>query len=330
MPVILDAMGGDHAPLEIVKGALGAAQEFGLEIVLVGKSTELSKYSINNPHISVVHAESVVGMSEHAARALRRKPDASVRVACAEARKHAPSSAVVSAGHTGAVMAASLLEWGRIPGIDRPAIAATFPTVKGDTILLDAGANVECKPHHLVQFAIMGSLYAEHVLEIQSPSVGLLSNGTEDTKGTESIREAYHLLSERQPVNFVGNIEGGDVFGGDVHVVVTSGFVGNVLLKAAEGLSHTFQAILKEELASVSVEGTGFKPLFKRLERFRPSSPANSGAPLLGVEGPAIISHGASRAETIKNALMLAHRFAESGTLEYIKKACNETGAAGQ
>ncbi len=320
MTVIVDAMGGDHAPHEIVKGALGAAQELGIEIVLVGREPELAKYAIHNPHIRIHHAETVVEMHEHPARTLRSKPDSSISVAT-KLLKATPGSALVSAGNTGSVMACALFELGTVSGIDRPAIAATLPTLEGSMIAIDCGANVDCKPAQLVQFARMGSLYARHVLGIASPRVGLLNNGTEEGKGNALAKETQKLLRGGN-TGFVGNVEGTQIFRGGVDVLVTDGFVGNIFLKTCEGLSDMFFHAMGEALTAAGADGELAKGVSRRLERFSCSNPANSGAPLLGVEGCVIITHGASRADTVKNTIALANRYSASGALQFMRESC--------
>lgn len=322
MPVIVDAMGGDHAPHEIVKGALGAAQEFGVDIVLVGRESELSKYSVNNPHITVQHAESLVEMHEHPVRALRAKPEASISVAM-RLLQATPGAALITAGNTGAAMASALMVLGRLEGIERPAIATTLPTLDGEMIAIDCGANVDCKPGQLLQFGMMGSLYARHVLGVATPRIGLLNNGTEEGKGNEQVREAFELLKASE-LNFVGNVEGNGVYRGVCDVMVTDGFVGNIFLKTSEGLGEVFFRLLQEAAGEAGAAAEAFRPLQKKLERFNPSSPVHAGAPLLGVEGCVIIAHGAARADTIRNAIQLGTRYAASGALQYIREACRE------
>ncbi|MBI3893815.1 MAG: phosphate acyltransferase PlsX [Candidatus Wallbacteria bacterium] len=325
MPVIVDAMGGDHAPHEIVKGALSAAQEFGIDVVLVGKEPELAKFGINNPHIQLHHAESAVLMHENPARAVRSKPDSSIAVAT-RLLKAGRGAALVSAGNTGAVMASAFLELGAVKGIDRPAIATTIPTLDGSLIAIDCGANVDCKPSQLLEFAHMGSLYARHVLGVAIPRIGLLNIGTETGKGNALAKETQKLL-RASGLEFVGNVEGTQIFKGVVDVLVTDGFVGNIFLKTSEGLSEMFFHALDEALKASGADGAVAETVAKRLERYSCSNPANSGAPLLGVDGCVIIAHGASRADTIKNAIALGHRYSESGALQFIREACPDWSA---
>ena len=317
MPVIVDAMGGDYAPLEIVQGAIQAAREDGIEILLVGRQSELESHPIAGLPIRVHDAADVVGMDEHPARAVRKKPNSSIRI-CARLLKENPGSALVSAGHTGAVMAAALMEVGRTPGIERPGIAAVIPTLKTDVVVCDVGANVDCKPSHLVQFAQMGAAYAQHVLGIDRPRVALLNIGSEDAKGNELCLAAFPLLTAAG-LNFVGNIEPDHVYLGDADVVVTDGFAGNIFLKTSEGLSKVFQRLIGETAAELGEKARALGPLIQRLERWKTEQPNNSGAPLLGLEGACIITHGAARAGMMRHAIALGHRFATSGALAAIR-----------
>jgi glycerol-3-phosphate acyltransferase PlsX len=322
MPVIVDAMGGDHAPREIVLGAIEAAREFGVEIVLVGRQAEIEPFGLAGLPITVRNASEVVGMDEHPARALRRKPDCSIRVA-ASLLKATPGAALVSAGHTGAVMASALLDVGRMKGIERPAIATIMPTLKGDVAVLDVGANVDCKASQLVQFAHMGAAYAQHVLGVERPRVGLLNIGAEAAKGNELCLAAHPQLAA-SGLNFAGNVEPDQVYEGSVDVVVTDGFAGNIFLKTSEGIAQVFQRLIGEGVRELGDGARTVAPLLARLERFKTSQPAYAGAPLLGIEGACIITHGASRASTMKHAIRLAHRFAASRTLESIRQITRE------
>lgn len=310
MRVAVDAMGGDYAPQEIVAGAIGAARELGVEVILVGPTgrlrEELGVLDAGSLPIRVEEAPEVIGMAEAPAMALRRKRQASVVVAVDLVRRGA-ADAMVSAGNTGAAMAAALLTLGRIEGIDRPAIAAVLPTLRGRAIMLDVGANVDCRPKHLLQFAVMGSIYASRVLGVATPRVAVLSNGTEETKGNEMVIRAAELLRQ-SGLHFTGNVEGRDFFGGAADVVVCDGFVGNVVLKFGEGLALGIFTLLREELSRGLVVRLGValaRPRLRALAR-RMDHTEYGGAPLLGVNGICIISHGSAKAKTIRNAVALA------------------------
>jgi glycerol-3-phosphate acyltransferase PlsX len=312
-------MGGDHAPREIVRGAWEACRENGLEVVLVGDRDalvkEIDELAEPCPALEIVHATETIAMDEAPAVAVRRKKNASVVVA-AELVRSGHAKAMVSAGSTGATMAAALLNWGRIPGISRPAIAGVLPTERGVTILLDVGANVDCKPRHLLQFAVMGSLYAQKILGIKIPRVGLVNVGEESSKGNELTQQAYPLLQEA-PVNFYGNIEGRDIFQGTVDVAVCDGFVGNVVLKTGEGLAGVLMKMIKREMQQSSLAKIGATltlPAMRNLRK-RLDYSEYGGAPLLGVNGVAIVCHGSSRALAIKNALFRARESVEAGLI---------------
>lgn len=327
MPVIVDAMGGDHAPREIVLGALDAAREHGIEVVLVGQESAIrgclegrtwEKASSGLP-VSIVHAPDFITMEdEHPAKTLRKKPESSLRVA-ARLVKGREDSALISAGHTGAVMAAALFDVGRMEGVERPGIAAVIPTLAGPVVVCDVGANVDCKPLHLLRFAQMGIAYAEHILGVAKPRVGLLNIGSEASKGNELAQQSHELLVKFCP-SFAGNVEPNTLFEGNFHVVVTDGFAGNIFLKSVEGVAHTIKAKLKRTAESMGIPGPILRIVQDGLARFNPESPENSGAPLLGVNRPCIITHGASKAETFKHGVQLAHRFATSRTLESIRQ----------
>lgn len=309
MKIAVDAMGGDHAPVEIIKGAIWACREWDQEIILVGDRDCILR-EIKDDHllrrIEVEHAPEVVAMGEPPAVAVRRKRNSSI-VRAVSLVKEGRAQALVSAGSTGATMAAALLGWGRIQGIDRPAIASVLPSINGGTVLLDVGANVDCRPHNLLQFAVMGSLYAEKILGIARPKVGLLSIGEENCKGNELTLAAFSLIRDAG-LNFVGNVEGRDIFAGDVHVVVCDGFVGNVVLKAGEGLIHAMMHMVKEEVTKSWLAKMGSALTLPALRGFgrRIDYAEYGGAPLLGVNGVAIICHGSSNAKAIKNAIRLA------------------------
>jgi glycerol-3-phosphate acyltransferase PlsX len=320
MRVALDAMGGDHAPREIVAGAADAVRELDVEVILVGPGERLKEElrHVSATHrparagppgsaaLRIVDAPEVIGMAEAPAMALRRKRRSSIAIALDLVRR-GEADAMVSAGNTGAVMAAGLLTLRPIEGIDRPAIAAVLPTQRGRAIMLDAGANVDCRPKHLLQFGVMGSVYAARVLGIDSPRVGLLSNGEEDTKGNELVIRAAELL-RRSGLRFIGNVEGRGVFAGDADVVVCDGFVGNVVLKFGEGLALGIFSLLREELSRGLLVRLGVALARPRLRALalRLDHTEYGGAPLLGVDGICIVSHGSSKARAIRNAIGLA------------------------
>ena len=329
--VAIDAMGGDYAPREVVAGAISAARELGVEVILVGPTNRINaELQSANPDpalpVRVLDAPEVIGMAEAPAMALRRKRQASILVAV-EALRRGEADAVVSAGNTGAAMAATLLTLGRIEGIDRPAIAAVLPTLRGRAIMVDVGANVDCRPKHLLQFAIMGSVYANRVLGIADPRLALMSNGAEDTKGNEVVIQAADLL-RRSGLNFIGNAEGRDFFAGAADVAVCDGFVGNLLLKFGEGLALGIFTLLREELSRGALVRLGVllaTPRLRALAR-RMDYTEYGGAPLLGVRGVCVIGHGRSNANAVKNAIRVAAGLAKANVNEKIEQGLFATG----
>ena len=329
MKIAVDAMGGDYAPKEIVLGALRAARQFDCEIVLVGDEEKIKKVlaperDLEKLKITVRHAGEVVEMDEHPADAVRQKKDSSVVVATRLVRD-GECDAVISAGSTGAAVAAAQLVLKRIKGIKRPSIATPIPTPQGATLMLDSGANVDSKPIHLLQSALMGSIYSELVYGHKSPRVGLLNIGEEETKGDELARETYPLLQslgEKQVIHFSGNAEGRDIPKGNFDVVVCDGFVGNALLKFGEGLAKTIIRLVKDELANAGplakLGALLVKPALRKLKK-RLDVTEYGGAPLLGVNGCVIISHGSSNAKAITSAIRVANDFARSNVLERIQ-----------
>ncbi len=309
--IAIDAMGGDHAPAEIVAGAIRAAAEMDIEVILVGDPQQIHASVAHQGQsfpLEIITAEDVVAMDEEPL-AVRRKPKASINVAM-DLVKNKRADAVVSAGHSGACMAAALLRLGRLKGIDRPAIGAVFPTqISGKPVLvLDVGANVDCKPKYLDQFAVMGSVYSQYVLGTPDPKVGLLNIGEEESKGDDLALRTYELLTKNPRISFIGNAEGRDVLTGDFDVIVCDGFVGNVLLKFAEAVGNAVLQILKEELPQGlhGIVGTALlKPNLKRIKQ-RVDHAEHGGGLLLGVAGVCIISHGSSQAPSIYNAIRLA------------------------
>jgi glycerol-3-phosphate acyltransferase PlsX len=307
-------MGGDHAPSLIVDGALAAARHLQLRLLLVGPTDvierELARHrDAARLDLEILDAPDTIGMAEAPAAALRRKPRASIRVA-AEAAAAGRARAVFSAGSTGATLMAACSAMGLLPGVDRPALATAIPTRRRPAVLLDAGANVECRPQHLLQFAAMGSVYAQVALGIPQPRVGLLSIGEEETKGTELIRETHRLM-KGLPL-FIGNVEGRDVYSGEADVIVCDGFTGNVALKISEGLVDTIEHLLGEELQSTFTTRVGYLLSLRAFRRFRKRVDYSEygGAPLLGVNGLCIVGHGRSSAKAVRNAVAMAHRFA--------------------
>ena len=317
-PVAVDAMGGDNAPAEIVRGALRAATELHIPVLLVGRrellENELARIegpeTVSRARLTIVDAREVVEMDEHPANAVRSKRDSSVLRACALVAD-GQAGAVVSAGNSGAVLAAALFTVKRIPGIARPAIGALLPGRPSRTFLLDVGANADCKPEWLVQFAVMGSVYARTMMEVASPRVGLLSNGEEPGKGSQLVRETYPLL-EAAPVRFTGNVESKELFIGACDVAVCDGFAGNVALKAAEGVGeYLFAALRQEAMSSLTarIGGQLLKPRLRAI-RDRVDYRHTGGALLLGVAGEVVIAHGRSDALAVMNAIRVASKAA--------------------
>ena len=333
MKIAVDAMGGDHGPAVVVEGAVAAAREFGVSAILVGDrqavDAEIQRLGAEALGLEVRHASEVVGMAESPSLALRRKRDSSLRVA-AELVRDGKAAAFISAGNTGAALAISMFVIGVLRGIDRPAIAAVLPSLRGFTVLIDAGANVTPKPWHLFQFAIMGHVYARDILGLERPRVGLLSVGEEEGKGNDLTRESYDLLKESR-LNFIGNIEGRDIYNGNCDVIVTDGFTGNVSLKISESLAEMVGAMIKEELTRDLRSKVGAKLALPAFARFRKRVDYTEmgGAPLLGIDGAAIICHGASPVKAIKNAVRVAAEWAKAGLSEHIKAALEAEIARG-
>jgi glycerol-3-phosphate acyltransferase PlsX len=324
LTVAVDAMGGDHAPRAVVEGAFAAAVEDGASVLLVGREElvrqELGRLGDHGGRIEVVHAEEVVGMDEPATAPLRKKRRSSIRIACDLVGK-GRAQAVVSAGNTGAVMTAAMKAMGTIPGVDRPALAAILPNRTNRTVLLDVGANVATKPHHLRQFAVMGHLYAQQVLGTPRPRVGLLSVGEEEGKGTGITREVFRVLKETG-LNFVGNVEGRDIFAGSADVVVCDGFVGNVVLKASEALAQMVRGMIEEEVRSRMVTRVGALLVMPALRALEARTDPNQfgAAPLLGVQGGCFVGHGRSSAAGIRNGIRRAVEFCAHEVHEKIRE----------
>ena len=316
MKIALDAMGGDYAPAVTIEGAIETVDDFqDIDITLVGDETSIrreldSKRYLPN-RISIKHASQIVGMDESPAVAIRKKRDSSISKAI-ELVKNGEADAMVSAGHSGVVMATALLFLRASPGVDRPAIATIMPTLKAPFVLIDAGANLHCKPENLFQFGLMGSAYCSVILGRTEPKVALLSIGEEDTKGNDLTKESFKLL-KKAGINFIGNVDGKDIFTGIADVVVCDGFTGNVVLKTSEGLADAIVKILKREIAEQSVGRLGYLLMKSALISFKKKTDYDEygGAPLLGINGTCIISHGRSTAKAIKNALRVAADFSE-------------------
>jgi glycerol-3-phosphate acyltransferase PlsX len=321
--IAVDAMGGDNAPQAVVAGAVQASKEFGVGIILVGIEQlvrdELKKHSLAKTlPIEVCNATEVVDMLDSPATVFRRKKDSSIRVAN-ELVKSGEAVAVISAGHTGAAMATSLFVLRPVEGVERPAIATFMPTVKGTSLILDVGANVDCKPNHLLQFAIMGEVYAKYLLKIPNPRVGLLSIGEEETKGNELTKEAFKLLTETS-LNFIGNVEGRDVMSGKADVIVCDGFIGNVVLKVSEAVAEAIGVFIRENIGTSWTRKLGYllmRPAFRSLKR-RIDYAEYGGAPLVGINGISIIGHGRSSDLAVKNAIRVAAELARSEVNKHI------------
>lgn len=304
-------MGGDKAPRDVVRGAVEAAEEYGLTVILVGDSgiieRELDEMGLPRNRVDICHCTEVAEMDESPAMVLRRKKDASIRVAF-ELVKSGEAQAVVSAGNSGATLAVGSYVLGRMSGVDRSGIAGIFPTLKGYSVVIDIGANVDCKPIFLYQFGIMASAYVSEIFNLENPRVGLLSIGEEDNKGNDLVRKAHEFFKGGD-LNFIGNVEGRDVFAGSVDVIVCDGFVGNVVLKLAEGAAEVIAMMLKSELTAGfwSRLGAFFSQGAYRRFRKKVDYAETGGAPLLGIKGVAIISHGASSPRAIKNAIRTAN-----------------------
>lgn len=311
MNIAVDAMGGDHAPKEIVRGAELAVAEYGCEITLIGREDRVVPLARHSPHwekrLHFVSASDEIAMDAIPTEAVRKQKDAPIVVA-ARLVKEKQAAAMVSAGNTGVTMVAALLGLGRIKGIERPAIGTALPTERGACLVLDVGANADCRPNHLVQFGLMGSSYAECVLGIEKPRVALLSNGEEAGKGNELVLQTYGRLQEEPSLHFIGNIEGRDIMKGKADVLVCDGFTGNIVLKLAEGLSDTLFGLLRQSVLEnirSRLGGLLLKPAFKQIGG-RLDYTEYGGAPLLGINGVCIIAHGSSNAKAIKNGIRVA------------------------
>src|SRR5438067_1632381 len=321
MPTIIavDAMGSDRAPRPEVEGAILACRHYDVQVTLVGREEQIREElqqhpSADNLPIAIVPATEVIGMDEKAATAVRSKRDSSMRVGLRLVREGG-AAGFITAGNTGAAMATAKMVLGALPGVDRPALAGVFPTAEGTAaVLLDVGANVDSKAHNLEQFAVMGEIYYRHIFGVKRPRVGLLSIGEEEGKGNELTREAFSLLKQL-PLNFVGHVEGRDLYNGKLDVIVCDGFIGNVALKVSEGLVEAVRYLLKESLKSTITSQVGYLLSRKAFADFkkRLDYAEYGGAPLLGIKGVCIVGHGSSNAVAIKNAIRVAAQFADSG-----------------
>ncbi len=336
--IVLDAAGGDYAPHEMVKGAIKAVQEYKVEVVLVGRKNVIRKLLEKSPvksGISVVDAKQVIDFDEHPIKSIQSKPDSSIVIGV-NLLKSGHASAFVSAGNTGAVVASSLLTLGRAKGVTRPAIGAFLDVLASRPVLLvDAGANADCRPEHLLEFARLGSIYSKYILKIPFPKVGLLSNGVEESKGNRLVQDTFQLLKDARDITFIGNIEGYDITRKTADVVVTDGFTGNIVLKTIEGLNDSFLSSIRElghVMSSVSrlrtrdlLKEVGLGAWTKKLDFSE-----YGGACLLGVNGTIIIAHGRSKAGAIKNAIGLAKETVERGITEKIKEEKHEQTSGNQ
>ena len=331
--VVVDAMGSDRAPHPEIDGALAAARDLGVGVILVGQTErvepELRRCGWRKDGdlgVEFVEAAEAIGMGEAVAQAVRRKKKSSLRIG-AKLVAEGLADGLFSAGNTGAAMATAKMVIGMLPGVDRPALAALIPTKSGrPVLLLDVGANSDCKPHHMAQFAIMGDAYARSVLGTERPSVGLMSIGEEEAKGNELTKEAFPLLRELASINFVGNVEGRDVFAGNVDVIITDGFTGNVILKLSEGLQDAVLSLIRRELSSTAMSKAGAvlaRPAFKRLKK-RLDYAEYGGAPLLGVRQIVVVGHGSSNARAVRNAIRSVKEFSEHGASELIERGVAE------
>lgn len=329
MRIALDAMGGDYAPAVNIEGAIESVSNFeDIDVILVGDESvltmELEGKRFPSQRISIKHASQTVGMNESTTMAIRKKKDSSIKRGI-ELVKSGDADAFVSAGHSGVVMATALLILRTSDVVDRPAIAAIMPTLKAPFVLIDAGANLYCKPNNLLEFALMGVTYCRVILGRSEPRVALISTGEEDTKGNELIKEAFRLLKEAD-INFIGNVDGKDIFTGEADVIVCDGFTGNVILKTSEGLADALIKMLRREVANLTAGRIGYLLLKPALRNFKKKTDYDEygGAPLLGINGTCIISHGRSTAKAIRNAIRVASDFAEKRVYETVSSAIKE------
>lgn len=325
MKIIVDAMGGDYAPEVVIEGTIAAVKEYGAEVILVGDETKinflLKKAKFTGRSVSVHHASETIHMAESAAISVRRKRDSSIVVGL-NLVKEAKGEAFFSAGNTGAAVCAATLTLGLLPGIERPGIAIITPSLKGISLIIDVGANIEPKPKQLLQYGIMAEAYFRYILNKANPTVGLLNIGEEEAKGTEFIKETRELL-EKSSLNFTGNVEGKDLFSGKCDIIICDGFVGNIALKVSESAAEALQVFLKRHLLSNPLGKLGLLFLMPSLKRFKKELDyaEYGGAPLLGVNGVVIIGHGRSNAKAVKNAIRVAKEEVERKFNEHILEA---------
>jgi glycerol-3-phosphate acyltransferase PlsX len=327
LKIAVDAMGGDFAPVSEVEGAIQAVRDLDTSVMLVGQSekiqSEFAKHrgqtSWDESRIELVEAREVITMNDPVAQAFRRKRDSSIRVA-ATLVQEGKAQALVSAGNTGAVMMTAKLLIGSLAHVDRPALATVLPTYdKAGAVLLDVGANAECKPKHLYEFAVMGALYSSAVLGVENPRVGVLSIGEEEEKGNDLTKEAAKLLKE-SPLNFIGNVEGRDLYNGQADVIVCDGFTGNVALKVSEGIVEFIMSFFKKEMAaSESASSMASNPIFTKIRK-RLDYSEYGGAPLLGIKSATVICHGRSNARAIRNAIAVAHDYSTGNVSQRIEE----------
>ncbi|WP_027399256.1 phosphate acyltransferase PlsX [Anaerovorax odorimutans] len=330
MKIVLDGMGGDNAPAEIVKGAVEASKQITDEIILVGNEkklqAELKKYNYNKANISIVHASDVITNDDAPVKAVRTKQESSL-VKGINMIKKGEGDLFISAGNTGAIMAGGLFILGRIQGIDRPAIASTYPILgKGVSLLVDSGANSECKPNNLLEFATMGSIYMEKVLNYKDPTVGLVNMGTEETKGTTVLKAAHEMLLKSESIKFIGNIEARDVPKGICDVIVCDGFIGNVILKLTEGLAWNILKLLKNKFTEGTISKLGALLLSGKLKELKREFDYSEygGAPILGVKGPLVKMHGSSNANAVKNTIIKGIPYAKNNVVQTIQNSVLE------
>ena len=323
MKIVVDAMGGDYAPKAVIEGVVSAIDELNIPIVLVGikdqVEKELARFKYPAQMIEIVHAPEVVGMDEPATTSIRKKKNSSISIGI-NLLKDPAYSAFISAGNTGAVVCASTVYLGMLAGVERPGIGLIIPTLKTFSFMIDVGANTEAKPEHLLQYAIMSNIYAQNVLGIEKPSIGLVNIGSEEGKGTDFAKETYKLLSERLPNNFIGNVEANEIYTGKCDCIICDGFVGNVVLKVSEGLLEAAGTLIKREVKKNPVALIGAALMKSSLHHVKKQADYSEygGAPLLGVNGLVMISHGRSSPKAIKNAIKAAQREVEHNFMERI------------
>ncbi|MCX6018883.1 MAG: phosphate acyltransferase PlsX [Chloroflexi bacterium] len=332
MKIVLDCMGGDFGPGPNVEAAVHSARAHGYEIVLVGKQELLRpllvQHNTANLHLPIVHAPEVIEMHEHPAQAVKSKKNSSMVVGM-QMVKNGDADAFVTMGNTGGALAAGQFYLGRIKGVQRPCLSSAFPTTRGWVLLADLGANADCKPEWLAQFALMGGIYAERVMNIHNPRVALISNGEEETKGSELVQETHQLL-KKMPLNFIGNAEGRDLPAGNADVFITDGFTGNVIVKLSEGMGSFINGMLKEEIMRSPLSKLGGLLIRDAVTRVKKRTDYEEigGAPLLGVDGVVIIGHGRSKARAIESALQRAAESVERGVVSAIERGLEALPAA--